>query len=129
MWAKDIAMDDEQSKFNSGIAIVTRIDVIHRTLHDSRMSRNYTIYRDVLESFFIEMSRFTNEKEFEECSTLLERVNNDFRQIYNLSREGKPVPSSLRESFLWLELRMTRLEQKYNLGMPKAPDSTYALAR
>ena len=129
MWKKDAVSDEDLSKFNTGIAIAIRVDALHRYLHEARVTMNYKSYRDMLECLFIELSRFLKEPEFKECSDQMDKVNKDFRVIYNNRKQGVPTPASCRNSFIQLELMLTRYEQKYNLGMPKGFDATYALAR
>lgn len=128
--------DDEKGDFNSGLAIIYRLDTIHKQLHIARANRDHQLMYSMLVSFFQEIVRgwskkrieLKNNEEFKDHIKYWEQVKKDYFHINKLIAEKKPIPANLYDSFNWWEIQMTLVEESLDWGMPKKRDSRYALS-
>jgi len=122
--------DSMKGEFNSGLAIIFRLDSIHKFLHNAKASRDHDSYYWWLVSLFTELIRFMNDKEGEIANhkTYWDSVTKDYFRIRDLSQTNKPIPMTLYMSFVSWELELVMVEQKYNIGMPKKMDPRFGMA-
>lgn len=122
--------DHEKGEFNSGLAIVYRLDGIHKYLHLAKFKRDHESYYWGLVAYFVELSRMMKPKtgELLEHKGYWDEVKSDFFKIVDLIKRKQPVPHSLYESFVMWEVELTIIEQKYNVGMPTKGDPRWAMA-
>ena len=128
--------DQDQGDFNSGIAIIYRLDEIHKLLHIARSTRDYKLYYDNLISLFMELSRIVKKEgdgdSINDMNAHLKWWDKAQKDYFSIKRKislNLKVPAELWEGFYIWEIKLTELEQEAGLGMPKKQDGRFALAR
>ena len=124
-----------ESQFNSGIAIIYRLDAIHRHIHNARVSRNYNLYFNELIALWMELIRsidnpkLINKEESDVFKKNVELWNRCQEAVYIINKlvaEETPVNPELWEQLYEWEMELTLLEQKAGLGIPKTTSRRYA---
>lgn len=124
----DNVEDHLKGEFNSGLAIIYRLDSIHKLLHIAKLRRDHESYYWGLVAYFTELVRVMSPKdELGDHKGYWDKVKADYFSIRQSIIENKDVAHKLYESFVIWELELTLVEQKYNLGMPKKGDPRFAM--
>lgn len=126
----------EQGEFNSGLAIIYRLDTIHKNIHIASVEQDIDRYYHWLCTFWKELVRACrqNTKKDEEISELSryrayhQTASAAYYKIKSLQRAGKNIPITLTNILDLWEVELTLLEQEKGYGMPKKADPYYAMA-
>ena len=120
-------ISQDKTEFSSDIAIIYRIDSVHKQIHLARTSKNYDQYYEWLISLYMELVRIIKEKDEPEITALFENLKKAYFTLRENMKNNKPVSYDLMIPFYAFEERLTRVEQFSGLGFKKY-DPRYALA-
>ena len=130
-----------KTEFNSMIAIIYRLDSIHKYCHQAKARRDESQYFSSLHSLFVELIRHLakgNNKNKDNSEILMdpkiakhfEMLDNclkDVNEIQTRKNEGKPIPYNLwKNMFVW-HLQLNILEQQSGLGLSYGKDPRFAM--
>jgi len=121
-------LDKDKGDFNSGLAIIYRLDEIHKRLHSARENKDYEVMYSSLISFFIELVRGMKPEEYTKQLSIWDKVKSAYFELRKLNSEGKPIRADLYETFYYWEIELTKIEQSLAWGMKQKTDSRYALS-
>lgn len=120
--------DTDQGEFNSGLAIIYRLDTIHKYLHIARANDDYDLIYKHLKSFFAEIIRglYKQDKIIAEQKEKFKRIQQTYFKIRKLKNEGKPIPVDLVDTLYFWELELCTLEQDLGWGMQNKLDRRFS---
>lgn len=111
--------NQEKGEFNSGLAIIYRLDSLHKRLHTAREMKDYeTIYFTLL-SIFQELVKgiYKDEKKLQKHMEHWDRCEKAYFKIRENKEKNIPINSDLYNTlFLW-ELELSITEQTLGWGM------------
>lgn len=117
-----------QGQFNSGLAIIYRLNDIHNRLYSAAETLNYEGWYRALISFFKEVSRSMDEEELSAHQEFWKAVTTDYFKLRELKTKNKAISDEHLNSFHMWELKLNYIEQKYGMGMPKKLGGRHAMA-
>jgi len=120
-------LNNDSSEFNSGIAIIYRLDSIHKQIHVARTSKDYEQWFEWLISFYMELVRFMVTEVEESINAQMKLTKEAYFNIKKAINTKQNVGYDLFGAFYELEIVLIKLEQKNGLGMKKN-DSRFAMA-
>jgi len=127
--------EHEEGKFNSGLAIIYRLNNIHNGLHNATLTRDYESWYGYLMCFYKEICRMfakgtKDHKEKEkQMLKLWEQVRDNYFEIKKLIKNKQPIPDEKFNVFHEWEIELVKLEQEFSLGMPTKAGSMHALGQ
>lgn len=123
-----MALNEELSEFNSGLALIYQLDAIEKQLVIVTVEQDIDRHYRLLIAYFKTLCNQTSDKEEEEQINNWEIVRKKYYQFSDAKRKGKKsVPANLIEAFDWWEIQLRNLKQKHGLGMPKK-DLRYSMS-
>ena len=104
-----------ESKFNSGIAQLERIDIQKRKLHDAREKNKWPKFYKALQSIRAEVWEWLNPEERARCKKYEKELDEEF--YYNINNKGINI-TKLKDFEDYLNDRL----HNYGLSMPSKDD-------
>lgn len=117
-----------QGQFNSGLAIIYRLDNIHNRLYVAAETMNYESWYRALISLFKEVSRSMNDQEKIKHQEYWDKVKSNYFYIRKQKIRGRVVDDALLIPFHAWELELNAIEQKYGMGMPNKKGGRFAIS-
>lgn len=117
-----------QGQFNSGLAIIYRLDNIHNRLYVAAETMNFEAWYRALISLFKEVSRSMNDKEKEQHQEWWRTVKSNYFEIRKQKRTSRDIDDALLIPFHQWELELNAIEQKYGMGMPTKKGGRFAIS-
>ena len=124
---KEQAAEEEQTKFNSAVATLMRIDEIKKGLIISTIGENYEQQWKFLKAYFKELVSVMDSKDDKEQRERFFIVRTNYNKYEVAKRNGAAtIPRSILDSLDDWEIELKNIEQKYGMNMPKKSDPRYA---
>lgn len=127
----------EKGEFNSGIAIVYRLDAIHKAIHIARVKKEFEALYQANICLYMEVTRIPYEGEDEEkkrediklVNELWDKAKDSYFKYLDCLNHGSPFDYKNFEILYKWEIELTKLEQKYGQGMGKKEDARMAMGK
>lgn len=130
-----------QTEFNGMIAVIYRLDAIHKYIHKVKALKSEEQYLQGLHSLFIELVRHITKgkNRGENSESLMENENirkhlttydkciKDVCEIQELKKKGKAIPYRCWTNMYIWHMELVALEQKSGLGLSYGKDPRFAM--
>lgn len=104
-----------QSKFDSGIAVLMRIDLLKRNLYMARANHLHEQVFLCIRDMYLEVMPFLDKEEDEE----IEELDSEIENLLSVGDDSDFDNWSLHNKLFKFEKKVSSMIHKYGLGMPK----------
>jgi len=125
----DFVTQPQETLFNSGIAMLQRIDTLRKACHRCKFERDYESWFIGLIAWKLEMIQKFGEPEEKKCIEFENRIKVCINtRIIRINNGLNPNMSTFLELISY-ETYLTKLMHRYGFGMPDKSDPGFALGR
>ena len=111
---------NNESEFNSGLAIIYQLDSIEKEMHQATIEQNYKRQYLAMICYFKTLWSHMTQKEKEFHLKMWNNMKQNYKILQTTVIKGKnTVPTRILDSFNYWELELRDTKQRHGLGMPE----------